>query len=100
MLTEATKKATDGGTAGPLSSDRTIRELKRTLGNLSSTTLLTGTGPSSLAEIGIKTNRDGPLSIDDAKLSTAVSQYPGRVPDMFVPGQPESRQGRGEGKKV
>ncbi len=90
MLADATKMATDGGTAGPLASDRTIRELKRTLSDLSSKTLLTGAGPSSLAEIGIKTNRDGTLAIDDAKLTTAVSQYPERVHDMFVPGQSSS----------
>src|SRR3546814_19693101 len=38
----------------------------------------------------IKTNRDGTLSIDDARLSAAVVQHPGRVHDMFVPGQTSS----------
>src|SRR3546814_12808647 len=38
----------------------------------------------------IKTNRDGTLSSDDARLSAAVVQHPGRVHDMFVPGQTSS----------
>src|SRR3546814_11169823 len=38
----------------------------------------------------IKTNRDGTLSSDDARLSAAVVQHPGRVHDMFVPGQTRS----------
>src|SRR3546814_4993613 len=60
------------------------------LGGLTSKTLLAGDGPKSLAEIGIKTNRDGTLSIDDSRLSAAVTQHPGRVHDMFVPGQTSS----------
>src|SRR3546814_13027454 len=67
-----------------------MRDLKRMLGGLTSKTLLAGDGPKSLAEIGIKTNRDGTLSIDDARLSAAVVQHPGRVHDMFVPGQTSS----------
>src|SRR3546814_18467773 len=63
---------------------------KRRRGGLTSKTLLPGDGPKSLAEIGIKTNRDGTLSIDDARLSAAVVQHPGRVHDMFVPGQTSS----------
>src|SRR3546814_14822075 len=63
---------------------------KRRRGGLTSKTLLPGDGPKSLAEIGIKTNRDGTLSIDDARLSAAVVQHPGRVHDLFVPGQTSS----------
>src|SRR3546814_19269886 len=63
---------------------------KRRRGGLTSKTLLPGDGPKSLAEIGIKTNRDGTLSIDDARLSAAVVQHPGRVHDMFVPGPTSS----------
>src|SRR3546814_3399816 len=63
---------------------------KRRRGGLTSKTLLPGDGPKSLAEIGIKTNRDGTLSIDDARLSAAVDHHTGRVHDMFVPGQTSS----------
>lgn len=90
MLNTATKPGTNGDAAGPLASDRTARDLKRMLSGLSSKTLLSGAGPASLAEIGIKTNRDGTLSIDDAKLTAAVTTYPDRVHDMFVPGQSSS----------
>ena len=90
MLAKATQPAADGTAAGPLTSDSTVRELKRTLAGFSTKTLLSGTGPKSLAEIGLKTNRDGTLAIDDAKLSVMVSQFPQRVHDMFVPGQSSS----------
>lgn len=90
MLADATKTGSSGAATGPLASDNTIRELKRTLSGFSTKTLLSGTGPHSLAEIGLKTNRDGTLSVDDAKLSAAVSTYPGRVHDMFAPGQSSS----------
>src|SRR3546814_2474429 len=90
MFAEATQPGINGAVAGPLAGDSTMRDLKRMLGGLTSKTLLAGDGPKSLAEIGIKTNRDGTLSIDDARLSAAVVQHPGRVHDMFVPGQTSS----------
>src|SRR3546814_21024855 len=87
MFAEATQPGINGAVAGPLAGDSTMRDLKRMLGGLTSKTLLAGDGPKSLAEIGIKTNREGPLSIDDARLSAAVLQHPGRVHDIFGPGQ-------------
>ncbi|MBW7945884.1 MAG: flagellar filament capping protein FliD [Sphingomonadaceae bacterium] len=91
MLAEETRPGKDGAAAGALAGDRTTRDLKRMLADLSTKMLLTdGGGPSSLAEIGIKTNRDGTLSIDDAMLTKAVTDHPGRVHDMFVPGQTSS----------
>src|SRR3546814_147295 len=90
MFAEATQPGINGAVAGPLAGDSTMRDLKRILGGLTSKTLLACDGPKSLAEIGIKTNRDGTLSIDDARLSAAVVQHPGRVHDMFVPGQTSS----------
>jgi len=91
LLAEQTRAGTSTTEAGALAGDRTTRDLKRTLADLSTKTLLTdGAGPSSLAEIGIKTNRDGTLSIDDTMLTNAVTNHPGRVHDMFVPGQSSS----------
>jgi flagellar hook-associated protein 2 len=91
MLAEETRAGTDSAAAGALAGDRTTRDLKRMLADLSTKTLLTGGGgPSSLSEIGIKTNRDGTLSIDDTALTKAVTNHPGRVHDMFVPGQTSS----------
>src|SRR3546814_5370788 len=87
MFAEATQPGINGAVAGPCAGDSTMRDLKRMLGGLTSKTLLAGDGLKSLAEIGIKTNRDGTLSIDDSRLSAAVTQHPGRVHDMFVPGQ-------------
>src|SRR3546814_15196496 len=87
MFAEATQPGINGAVAGPLAGDSTIRDLKRMLGGLTSKTLLAGEGPKSLAEIGIKTNRDGTLSLDDARLSVAVAQHPGQVHDILVPGQ-------------
>lgn len=91
MLSEATRPGTDEASAGPLASDRTARELKRALTGLTSTPLLNGgTGPATLAEIGIKTNRDGTLSIDAPKMAAVIAANPERVHNMFVPGQSSS----------
>src|SRR3546814_16635197 len=60
------------------------------LGVLTNNRLRAADAPNILAEIGIKTNRDGTLSLDDARLSAAFLQHPGRVHDMFVPGQTSS----------
>ncbi len=91
LLAEQTRPGTATSEAGALAGDRTTRDLKRMLSDLSTKMLLTdGGGPSSLAEIGIKTNRDGTLSIDDVALTKAVTNHPGRVHDMFVPGQNSS----------
>ena len=77
----------DTGVASPLLGDSTVLTLRRRLGNI-----ITGVIPglsnesfTNLSSIGISSNSTtGSLSIDDAKLSDALSKDPGAVALLFV----------------
>jgi len=77
------------GTTGSLRSDSGIRTLVQRLGALTSTQLTYATdgSPTTLAEIGVSTNRDGTLSLDSAKLASVMASNPSAVEAMFNPGQ-------------
>lgn len=77
------------GTEGSLRSDAGIRALVTKLGALTSTKLTYATdgSPTTLAEIGVSTNRDGSLSLDSAKLASIMASNPSAVEAMFNPGQ-------------
>ncbi|ATE65400.1 flagellar hook protein [Rhizorhabdus dicambivorans] len=77
------------GTTGSLRSDSGIRALAQRLGALTSTklTFAADGAPTTLAEIGVSTNRDGTLSLDSARLSTVMASNPNAVEAMFNPGQ-------------
>lgn len=77
------------GTEGSLRSDTGIRALAQRLGALTSTKLTYATdgGPTTLAEIGVSTNRDGTLSLNSGTLATVMTNNPDAVEAMFNPGQ-------------
>ncbi len=71
---------------GPLRGDPAAQTLLRSLRALTTTPILTGgaTGaPTTLGEIGVKTNRDGTLSVDTNALTHALSVAPDAVEAMF-----------------
>jgi flagellar hook-associated protein 2 len=71
---------------GPLRNDTAARALLNSLRTLTTRTLLGGAAagtPATLSEIGIKTNRDGTLSVDDAAVTNALNKYPASVEAMF-----------------
>lgn len=86
MKTTLTKMT---GTDGSLRSDAGIRALVTRLGALTSTKLTYAAdgSPTTLAEIGVSTNRDGTLTLDSAKLSSVIASNPAAVEAMFNPGQ-------------
>lgn len=66
-----------------LAGDLSIRTLQSQLQALTSATV-TGLGNvRTLADIGVKTNRDGSLAIDDTVLATAIARDPAAVNAMF-----------------
>lgn len=77
------------GTTGSLRSDAGIRALAQRLSSLTSTQLTFATDgrPTTLAEIGVSTNRDGTLALNSARLSTVMASNPDAVEAMFNPGQ-------------
>lgn len=90
LISELTANATGSSEAGALRGERAVRELQTQLKALTSKKLLDGEGPASLAEIGIKTNRDGTLAVDSQRLSAAIAASPARVESLFVASQASS----------
>ena len=73
--------------SGDLKDDGAARSLKTSLSRLTLTRLISdGSSPSTLAEIGVATNRDGTLRVDSTALAKAVADHPAAVEAMFNPG--------------
>lgn len=73
--------------SGPLRADPAAKELLRQLKSLTLAALIPGASedvPSKLADIGVKTNRDGSISVDSARLSKVLSTYPNDVEAIFA----------------
>lgn len=92
LLDDATRAAGPDGTgAGPLRGDTGMRDLQRRLSRITSTPLVSGgTGPKTLAEIGVVTNRDGSLRVDAARLAATIASDPDGVEALFNPIQRSS----------
>ncbi len=87
MIRDATK-ADPSGENGALRGDVGVRELQRRLAQLPTTILSSaGDGPHTLAEIGVRTNRDGSLSVNTALLQKALADTPDEVEALFNPSQ-------------
>lgn len=72
---------------GPLAQDDAAKAMKRMLAQLTLTPLIAKTtdgAPTTLAEIGVATNKDGTLTLDQAQLTTALSRWPDQVEAMFA----------------
>lgn len=87
MMAQQTKAGT-GADAGPLRGDVGVRELQRRLSQLPTQILSSaGTGPHTIAEIGVRTNRDGTLGVDTSRLASILASDPDGVEALFNPGQ-------------
>ncbi|NIJ09590.1 flagellar hook-associated protein 2 [Sphingomonas vulcanisoli] len=89
-LATDTAYSTGSTSAGLFSGDSSVRMIMTQLSRLTSTTLNTSGGPSTLAEIGVQTGRDGTLSVDSTQLATMLSKYPDGVEALFNPTQHSS----------
>jgi flagellar hook-associated protein 2 len=87
MIAEQTRAGT-GNAGGALRGDVGVRELQRRLSALPTMTLSSpGEGPHTLAELGVRTNRDGTLSVDSSRLASVLASDPDGVEALFNPGQ-------------
>ncbi|HEX7694522.1 MAG TPA: flagellar filament capping protein FliD [Sphingomonas sp.] len=71
---------------GPLKSDTAAQGLLNSLRSLTTRSLLSNAQPgtpTTLAEIGIQTNRDGTLSVDDTAVTNALNNYPASLEAIF-----------------
>jgi flagellar hook-associated protein 2 len=83
-----------GETAGPARGDTAIAALRRELSRLPASQLGSVAGaPQTLADIGVKTNRDGTLSVDRTRLSSALSANAEGVEALFKPASGSSDTG-------
>lgn len=73
---------------GALRGDPAATQLSRALGQLTTTPLAANTGgaPRTLADLGVRTNRDGTLAVDSAKLTRALAAFPAAAEAMFADG--------------
>ena len=86
-LKSAMAGASGSTSAGPFAGNSSIRAMQQQLAKLTSTVLSTSGTVSTLAEIGVSTNRDGTLSVDSARLSKMLASDPAGVEALFNPTQ-------------
>lgn len=74
--------------AGGLRSDPAAIALQRALSQLTTTPLVANAagGPGTLADLGVKTNRDGTLAVDSARLAKTLATAPAAVEALFADG--------------
>lgn len=73
---------------GALRADPAARALSTQLSQLVGTPLVTdGTGPRTLAELGVATQRDGTLSVNTTRLASVLASNPQAVEAMFASGK-------------
>lgn len=73
--------------SGDLKQDSAAKNLKSMLSHLTLTKLIPNGAegaPTTLAEIGVGTNRDGTLKVDPDQLSAALTKWPDQVEAMFA----------------
>jgi flagellar hook-associated protein 2 len=86
-LAAQTSAGQGGSAAGPLRGDVGMRDLQRQLAQLPSAVLNSQGTIKTLAEIGVATNRDGTLTLNTARLKTALETDPLGVEALFNPVQ-------------
>ena len=77
----------DTGKSNPLLGDPTLLEIRRKIGNTLSGVIpgLSNTSYTNLSQIGITSDyKTGQLSIDNSKLSSALSLHPDNVAKLFI----------------
>lgn len=84
-LNTATATGADASSAGVLNGESSIRDMKRQLSQLTSTPLTTAGNYTTLASIGVATNRDGTLKLDTDALDKAIAADPTGITQMLNP---------------
>lgn len=84
-LNTATATGTDSSNAGVLNGEASVRDMKRQLGQMTSTPLAASGSYKTLADLGVSTNRDGTLSLDTAVLDKAIAADPSAVTQLLNP---------------
>lgn len=76
------------GSSGALRGNTAVATIRKQFAGLTTAKLIGDTtGPQTLAEVGIRTNRDGSLSLDSARLTRALNDFPDAIESFFNPKQ-------------
>ncbi|TXC68747.1 flagellar hook protein [Sphingorhabdus soli] len=89
-LNTATAPGTDSASGGPLAGNRAIRDMTTRLGRMSSAILSTDGPFRTLADIGVRTARDGTLELDSPTFDRAMAADPTAVAQMLDPVTPDA----------
>ncbi|WP_439138067.1 flagellar filament capping protein FliD [Roseicyclus sp.] len=94
LLREATARGINGAQSGPLAADPAVAALSRNLAALT-TTPLEGFGDASvfLSNLGVRTERDGSLSVDSTEFQAAMARDPMLYRAVFQSLNTSSSQG-------
>ena len=84
-LNNATAPGLEGAGGGPLAGDSRIRATMRSLGALTLTPFGNQPGLSTLADLGIRTQRDGTLAFDKARFDRVFADRPDAVRALLDP---------------
>ena len=88
-LNNATAPGLDGAAGGPLAGDSRVRATMRALAQVTLTPLATGgASPATLADLGIRTLRDGTLALDTARFDRVNAADPDAVRALIDPQSP------------
>ena len=82
--------------SNPLSDSYTIKGLTYELASLVGTTVSNGSAYSSLYDIGVSTNKDGTLSLDETQLDQALAADPEAVQSLFISDSENDIKGLGD----
>ena len=84
-LDTATAPGLNGAQAGPFSANAAIRGMVRKLAQLTSTPLVAAGSITTLADLGVSTQRDGTLAVDTNTLNQVIARNPDGVAALFNP---------------
>lgn len=86
-LNEATRRGINGAEPGPLAGDLTAQSIERQLRAIT-TSPVGGFGddPVYLAQLGVRTERDGTLSLDEDAFNAAIAANPAVIDALFTTG--------------
>jgi flagellar hook-associated protein 2 len=87
-LNSATRAS--GDVAGLLTADSGVRDMSRRLAGLVSRELTDTGSYRSLSDLGVRTERDGTLSLDKARLDKALAADPEAIVQMLNPSAPSA----------
>lgn len=89
-LNTATAPGLEGAEGGPLAGNRAIRDMVSKLARMSSEPLANSGPFRTLADIGVRTARDGTLELDSVAYDRAIALDPEAVASMLDPLEPDA----------